>query len=96
MDRKRTNRRPLGRTILMGCAVFSIFLCFIMGALGAVNYYRGMMTKYESYMAGILRYAMTEIDGDDLARCMETDQKSDQYEKTQQVLDRIKETHEIE
>lgn len=96
MKSKRRHNRPLSRTILLGCAVFSIFLCFIMGALGAVNYYRGMMEKYESYMAGILRYALTEIDGDDLAGCMETGRKSAQYEKTQQVLDRIKQTHEIE
>ena len=93
---KSTYKRPLSRTILVGCAVFCIFLCFIMGALGAVNYYRGMMDRYESYMEGILRYALTQIDGDDLERCVEAGQKSVQYEKTQQVLDRIKETHEIE
>ena len=63
---KSTYKRPLSRTILVGCAVFCIFLCFIMGALGAVNYYRGMMDRYESYMEGILRYALTQIDGDDL------------------------------
>ena len=96
MESKRRYDRPLSRTVLLGCAAFCVFLCFIMGVLGAVNYYRGMMGKFESYMEGILRYAMTEIDGDDLALCMETGRKSAQYEQTQQVLDRIKETHEIE
>ena len=96
MESKKRRNRTLSRTILLGCAEFILFLCLIMGSLGAVNYYRGMMGRYESYMAGILRYAMTEIDGDDLRGCMETGRKSERYEATQDVLDRIKETHEIE
>lgn len=81
---------------MLGCAVFSSVLCLIMGMLGAVNYYRGMMARYESAMADILRYALTAVDGDDLQTCIETGQPSLQYEQTRRVLDTIKETHDIE
>lgn len=37
-DKITKYKHPLGRKILFGCAVFSIFLCFILGAFGAVNY----------------------------------------------------------
>lgn len=96
MENKEKYSRPLSRKILFGCAVFCVFLCFIMGALGAVNYYCGMIDKYETYMEGILRYTMTEVDGDDLEICIRTGEKSESYEKTQEVLNRIKESYEIE
>lgn len=92
----RTYQKPLRRKILIGCAVFIAALCVILGAFGAIIYYNGMVHRYEAYMEGVLRYALTEIDGDDLAACIESGEKSERFEKTQDVLDRIKETYEIE
>lgn len=89
-------KRPLSRKILFGCAVFSIFLCLIMGTLGAFMYCHEMLEKYKTYMEGILKYTMTEIDGDDLEACIESGEKSEQYEKTQKALDKIKENYQIE
>ena len=74
----------------------SIFLCFILGAFGAVNYSQGMIGRYESYMAGILRYTLTEIDGDALEECINSGKANASYDRVQKVLDRIKETHDIE
>ena len=74
----------------------SIFLCFILGAFGAVNYSQGMIGRYESYMAGILRYTLTEIDGDALEECINSSKANASYDRVQKVLDRIKETHDIE
>ncbi len=89
-------KHPLGRIILFGCAVFSVFLCFILGAFGAVIYSQGMMDQYEGYMEGILRYAQTEIDGDALEECIRSGETNASYDKTQNVLNRIKENYEIE
>lgn len=88
-------KRLLSRKILLGCAVFSIFLCFILGAFGALIYSRGMMEKYETYMKGILRYTLAEIDGNDLEKCIRTGEKSEGYKHTQEVLDQIKENYDI-
>lgn len=87
---------PLSRKVLVGCAIFCIILCFLTGIVGAFNYYSGMIDKYQAYMEGILKYAMTEIDADDLEQCMVSGQKSEQYNATQDALNRIKENYQIE
>ena len=56
---------PLGRKVLVGCAVFCFILCFLTGIVGGINYYSGMIDKYQTYMEGILKYSLTEIDADD-------------------------------
>lgn len=97
VETKRKNyKHHLERKVLWGCSVFSIFLCILLGTLGAVIYSNGMIARYKAYMEGILKYAMTEIDGDDLERCIETGKKSATYEETQRVLDQIKENYDIE
>jgi sigma-B regulation protein RsbU (phosphoserine phosphatase) len=67
-----------------------------MGGIGALNYTNGMIKRYKAYMEGILKYAITEIDGDDLEECVESGEISEKYKKTQDALDRIKENYQIE
>lgn len=87
---------PLGRKVLVGCAVFCIILCFLTGVVGGLNYYFGMIDKYQTYMEGILKYTLTEIDADDLENCITTGERSIQYDQTQDVLNRLKEEYQIE
>lgn len=96
--RKGDNKynHPLGRKVLVGCAVFCIILCFLTGVVGGLNYYSGMIDKYQTYMEGILKYALTEIDADDLENCISSGERSPQYEQTQDVLNRLKEEYQIE
>lgn len=61
-----------------------------------MNYYSGMIDKYQTYMEGILKYALTEIDADDLENCISSGERSPQYEQTQDVLNRLKEEYQIE
>lgn len=89
-------KHSLGKKVLCGCALFSIFLSLVLGVFGAVIYYNGMMDKYESYMEGILKYTLTEIDGDDMENCIATGKKTEIFHKSQEVLNRIKENYEIE
>ncbi|MDO4939040.1 MAG: PP2C family protein-serine/threonine phosphatase [Lachnospiraceae bacterium] len=93
---KKTHYRPLGRTILIGTAIFSIVLCLIQGTYGGIQYYNGMMSRYETYMESALRYSLAQIDGDDLEQCISTGEKSEKYNELQATLDQIKETHQID
>lgn len=92
----KTYSHALRKRILYGCAIFTIILCFIMGGIGAVNYSRGMLKRYMAYMEGILQYAMTEIDADDLEKCISSGEVSDSFNNTQDVFDRIKENYQVE
>ena len=94
--KKSEYKQPLGKRVIIGCALFSILLSIVLGVYGAVIYCNGMLTRYRSYMNGILQYAVTEIDGDDIENCIATGKESESFRKTQDVLDRIKENYEIE
>ncbi len=96
MEDKRTCRHKLSKKVLLVCAAFCFFLSLVMAAFGAVNYFRGMMGQYQAYMKGILQYALTEIDGDDLENCIFTGRKSEDYYRTQEIIDRIKGIYDIE
>ncbi len=91
----KNDRNSLSRSLLIGCAVFITLLSLIMGSIGFLTYYNGIVGRYETYLHDILKLAMTEIDGDDLERCVREKNKSEQYERTQDFLNRIKEYYDI-
>ena len=91
----KNDRNSLSRSLLIGCAVFITLLSLIMGSIGFLTYYYGIVGRYETYLHDILKLAMTEIDGDDLERCVREKSKSEQYERTQDFLNRIKEYYDI-
>lgn len=93
---KKQKKRSLSRSILITCALFVVFLCAVMEVLGAAVYINGMLQNYQKYMSGILKYSLTEVDGDDIEQCINTGKKTEIYEKTQKVLDSIKENYDIE
>ena len=90
-----TNNRSIGRSILVGCALSVLCICVLMGAVGFMTYYRGMIERYQVYLSDLLHTTALGIDGDDLARCIETGEKSENFEETQQILNRIKENYDI-
>ena len=91
----KNDRNSLSRSLLIGCAVFITLLSLIMGSIGFLTYYYGIVGRYETYLHDILKLAMTEIDGDDLEHCVREKNKSEQYERTQDFLNRIKEYYDI-
>lgn len=90
-----TNNRSIGRSLLVGCALSVLCICVLMGAVGFMTYYRGMIERYQIYLSDLLHTTALGIDGDDLARCIETGEKSENFEETQQILNRIKENYDI-
>ena len=90
-----TNNRSIGRSLLLGCVLSVLCICLMMGAVGFMTYYRGMIERYQVYLSDLLHTTALSVDGDDLARCIETGEKSDRFEETQQILNRIKENYDI-
>ena len=89
------NKNSLGRSLLLGCVLSVLCICLMMGAVGFMTYYRGMIERYQVYLSDLLHTTALSVDGDDLARCIETGEKSDRFEETQQILNRIKENYDI-
>ena len=87
------NKKSLSRTLLIGCAAFILLICILMGALGFATYYNGIIDKYQVYLRDLLQLTMDNIDADDLAKCIETKNKSEAFEKTQAFIDSVKENY---
>ena len=85
-------KKSIGKALLIGVAVFALEMSLILGAFGFVTYYRGVIGKYQTYLNDLLNLTLTEIDADDLQKCIETKTKSEKYEESQDYLNRLKET----
>ncbi len=89
-------KNSISKSVLVGCAIFITLLSLIMGTFGFLIYYNGMIGKYQTYLHDTLMFTLTEIDGDDLEQCIATGKKSEEYENTQLILNRIKESYDAE
>lgn len=90
------NRKPLKRSIIIGCSVFVAVLCLLLGLTTYKGYERTLYDRYEAYITDILTYVGSSIDADDLKECVESGKKSPKYLELQSFLDYIKDTHRID
>ena len=89
-------QKSIGKALLIGVAVFALEMTLVLGAIGFATYFKGVVGRYQVYLNDILTLALTEIDADDLEKCIETKNKSEAFEKTQDFLNRVKENYDIE
>ena len=71
------NRRPLRRSIFIGCSIFIILLCLILSILTYTTYTGSLYKSYEERMTDIINYVETHIDVDDLSECVATGVESE-------------------
>ena len=84
-------RRPLKRSLLCGIALFIAVLCICLIGAQHFSVRRSLYRQYENRISSILNYTASKIDPDDLAECIRTGEISEQFRKTQETLDQIKE-----
>ncbi|WP_027728882.1 GGDEF domain-containing protein [Treponema sp. C6A8] len=89
------NIKPLGRSIALGCIIFIITLCLVLGITSHLSYKRSLYQGYESYIIDILNYVETSIDAEDLKKCIETTERSPKYDELEKFMDGIKEDFNI-
>ena len=88
-------RRPLRRSITIGCVLFIVILCIILGITSFINYRRSLYQRYEAYISDILNYVNRQIDQDDLANCVQTLERSEKFDELEKFMDGIKEDFDI-
>ena len=84
-------RKPLKRSLLCGIALLMLVLCICLVGAQHFAIHRTLYKQYESRIDSILNYAQSKIDPDDLARCIRNGTESEQFHKTQEAFDQIKE-----
>ncbi|MCR5788381.1 MAG: hypothetical protein K6G83_00685 [Lachnospiraceae bacterium] len=75
------SKKPLGRSITLGCLVFILLLCIVIGIASYLSYKSALYQRYEAYITDILTYTESEIDHEDLKNCIETLERSESFDK---------------
>lgn len=88
-------KKPLSKSITIGCIFFIITLCIIIGLISYFSFKRALYRRYEAYIDDILTYVDNHIDDDDLKKCMETLERSEKYDELELFMDKIKEDFDI-
>ena len=80
-------KRPLNRSITIGCIAFIIVLCILLSIANLSMFRHYVYKDCRSYISYILDCSMSHIDGDDLKKCIETGEESDTYKETLLFMD---------
>ena len=84
-----TYKKPLGRSIALGCILFTAILCLTLSVLNYYNQRNAHYQRYRSHITDILRYVENHIDAEDTKRCIETLEESETYKATLLFMDEI-------
>ena len=87
--------RPLGRTITVACISFIALLCVMLGIITHIMYKQSLYHRYEAYITDILHYVDRHIDDDDLAKCIDTLERSEKFNALEAFMDGIMEDFDI-
>ena len=87
VDDRKIKKRPLNRSITIGCVAFIFILCVLLNIANIGIYRSYVYDDYRGYISDILEYAASNIDGDDLRHCIETREESVKYKEMLVVMD---------
>ena len=89
------DKKPLKRSLIVGSILFIVFLVILLGSVSYIGFRNALYERYEAYISDLLVFAANNIDVDDLENCLRTGEKSEEYNRLQQLFDLIKDTHKI-
>ncbi|WP_029322255.1 GGDEF domain-containing protein [Butyrivibrio sp. AE3004] len=81
-------KKPLGKSITIGCLCFIILLCIVLGIMNYVGYKNALYKGYRAYITDVLKYTASFIDNDDLKNCVDTGKESEKFYELRDVMDR--------
>ena len=96
MGKTTGKKKKLSRKMTAICGVFVLVLSATLGLLGVYTYRENVTKRYEQYAKTIIRIADSYIDIEDMIQCIETEDKSEIYERTQIQLNNIKSCSNVE
>ena len=79
-------KRPIHRSLFLGSAVFIAFMCFLLSIQAYLTYSKSMFERYDDKLDDILNYVTKQTDLDDLYECIIKGEKSEKYDKFQELL----------
>ena len=83
-------RRPLKYSIMPGCLLFILSLCLVLNISVYMNYRNSLYDRHQAYIRDLLHFIASNMDVDDLKKCVETGEKSKHFHELQAFLDNLK------
>lgn len=81
------HKRPLNRSITVGCVAFIAVLCVLLSIANSNFYRQFVYDDYRAYIANILDLTAAHIDGDDLEACIDSQEESEAYQEALGFMD---------
>lgn len=85
----KKHKKPLTRSIIIGCIIFLILLSALMSVGNLLLHRNYVYNNFQKRITYMLNYTLDHIDADDLKQCIETKEKSEKYKTTQLFMDSI-------
>ena len=86
---KTARKKPLGKSIAVGCILFVAVLCLALSVLNYFNEKSALYTRYEAYITDLLHFLEKQIDAEDMKQCIQTGVESERYRQTLRFMDEI-------
>lgn len=83
------NKKPIHRSLFIGCAAFIAFMCFLFSAQAYYTYSKTLYSRYDEKLGSLLNHITKHIDLDDLYQCVITGEKSEKYHQVQETLNNL-------
>ena len=83
-------KKPLWRSITIGCILFIIVLCIGLGFTNYFKYRHTLYQRYEVFISDILQYVDRQIDDDDLVNCIQNLERSEKFDELEKFMDSVK------
>jgi len=87
----KNHKKPLNRSITIGCVIFIITLCVLLSIANLTLYKNSVFEDYRNYISHILNYALAHIDAEDLKECIDSGEESETYKETLLYMDDLME-----
>ncbi len=94
--KKTTVRNPLKRSIIVWCAVFTFVFALVIGLISYLIFNSHMMDQYRSHISGILELTLTRINAEDLEKCIESRQESEEFKELNEYMDQARQKYRLE
>ncbi len=91
----KKNRKKLSTNLITASILFAFLLSSMIGIRGYIIYKKSMIEKYRSYLEGVMNITMTELDNDELEKCINENKTSEGYDKMQEYLNNLKNCFDI-
>ncbi len=88
-------RKPIHRSVWLGCAVYISLICILASGLGHLMLSRVATANYRARLGDLLEYVESVADADDLHMCIETGQPSERYAELQDFLNGLVDRFEL-